>query len=217
MESLSLSLKKAQADGMLSGIKVSRLVKVLHLLFVDDILIMSKASLAEWEKIRDILLVFCRASGLVINVQKSVFMYAGVDPEILQSLKDLLHFSCKDLAVGFKYLGYLMKPDCYKSEDWQWLIDKFESRINHWCNKWLSLGGHFVLIKDVLESLSVYWLTLAHFSVAVLNKLRKLSFSFLWSGNKNKNGYHLCSWLSISKPKHYGGWGLRISLFFTGP
>jgi len=117
MKSLSLSLKKAQADGLLMGIKVSRLIKVLHLLFVDDILVMSRASLAEWEKIQAILHVFCRASGLVINVQKLVFLYSGVAPENLQPLKDLLHFSCKELPMGFKYLGYLIKPNCNKLGD----------------------------------------------------------------------------------------------------
>jgi hypothetical protein len=59
MEGLGLSLKKAQADGVLTGIKVSRLIKVLHLLFVDGILIMMKASVVEWEKIQNILHVFC--------------------------------------------------------------------------------------------------------------------------------------------------------------
>jgi hypothetical protein len=166
------------------GIKVSILVKVLNLLFVDDILIMSRASLVEWEKIQDILHVFYRASGLVINVQNSIFLYAGVSSEILQSLKYLLQISFKELDVGFKYLGYLMKPNCYKLEDWQWLIDKFETKINHWCNKWLSLGGCFVLIKSVLESLLVYRMTLAYISVLVLHKLCKLSISFLWLGNK---------------------------------
>jgi hypothetical protein len=97
MEGLSLSLKKAQDDGTLTGIKVSRLIKVLHLLFVDDILIMSRASLAEWEKIQVILHVFCRASGLVINVQKSIFLHSGVSPETLQSLKDLLFSPVKSL------------------------------------------------------------------------------------------------------------------------
>jgi hypothetical protein len=36
----------------------------------------------------------------------------------------------------------------------------------------------------------------------------------MWSGNKNKNGYHLCSWISISKPKFYGGWGLHNIFVF---
>lgn len=131
MEGLNLSLKKAQANGALMGIKVSILIKVLHFLFVVDILIMSKASVAEWEVIKNILCVFCRASGLAINVQKFTFLHSGVLQETLTVLKDLFHYSFKDLSVGFRYLGYFMKPDSYKSKDWQWLIEKFEKQINH--------------------------------------------------------------------------------------
>jgi hypothetical protein len=55
MEGLSLSLKKGQYEGKLSGIKVSRIIKILHLLFVDDVLIMSRASILEWQEINKIL------------------------------------------------------------------------------------------------------------------------------------------------------------------
>jgi hypothetical protein len=48
MEGLSLLLKQGQAEGKLTEIKVSRLIRIFHLLFMDDILIMSKASLEEW-------------------------------------------------------------------------------------------------------------------------------------------------------------------------
>jgi hypothetical protein len=47
MEGLNLLLKQNFVDGLLSGIKVSRLTKILHLLFADDVLILSKASLTE--------------------------------------------------------------------------------------------------------------------------------------------------------------------------
>jgi hypothetical protein len=63
MEGLSLALKRGQVEGKLTGIKVSRLIRILHLLFVDDILIMSKASLDEWQEINRILTVFCSATG----------------------------------------------------------------------------------------------------------------------------------------------------------
>jgi hypothetical protein len=52
MESFSLLLKKGQTEGSLTGVKVSRIVKILHLFFVDDILIMTKASLEEWKEIK---------------------------------------------------------------------------------------------------------------------------------------------------------------------
>jgi hypothetical protein len=48
MEGLSLALKRSKEEGLLMSIKVSRLYNIIHLLFFDDILILSKASIAEW-------------------------------------------------------------------------------------------------------------------------------------------------------------------------
>jgi hypothetical protein len=77
MEGLSLLLKKGQVEGKLTGVKVSRLVKILHLFFMDDVLIMTRASLQEWKEIDDILKNFCRATGLAVNLSKSTFHHSG--------------------------------------------------------------------------------------------------------------------------------------------
>jgi hypothetical protein len=45
METLSLLLKNSQREGSLLGIKVLRLSKILHLFFVDDVLLLTYASL----------------------------------------------------------------------------------------------------------------------------------------------------------------------------
>jgi hypothetical protein len=45
MEGLNLLLKEGQAAGKLTGVKVSRIVKILDLFFVDDVLIMTNDSL----------------------------------------------------------------------------------------------------------------------------------------------------------------------------
>ena len=68
------------------------------------------------------------------------------------------YFSLDD---GIKYLGFRLKPNCYKKEDWTWLLAKLESRINNWCNGWLSRVGRLVLIKSILEEIPVYWMPLA--------------------------------------------------------
>jgi hypothetical protein len=39
--------------------------------------------------------------------------------------------------------------------------------------------------------------------------------SFLWSGNKQNQTYHLCRWEIISKPKVFGRWGLRNIFCFS--
>ena len=58
MEGLSLLLKKGQEEGKLSRVKVSRLVKILHLFFVDDVLIMKNASVEEWLEIKIYIIIF---------------------------------------------------------------------------------------------------------------------------------------------------------------
>jgi hypothetical protein len=64
-------LKKAQTEGKISGVKPSRLLKVILLMFLDDVMIMNLSQVAKWEEIFSILTTFCRAVGLFINPQKS--------------------------------------------------------------------------------------------------------------------------------------------------
>jgi hypothetical protein len=49
--------------------------------------------------------------------------------------------------------------------------------------RWLSLGGHFTLIKVVLEGKIVYWMALAAIPASVLTKIHKLIFNRMvrWS------------------------------------
>jgi hypothetical protein len=105
--------------------------------------------------------------------------------------------------------GYYIKADHYKASDWDWLITKVEKRVSHWCNRWLTIGGRYTLIKSVLEGQPIYWMALAAIPISVLDKLRSLTYRFLWSGSKDQHKIHLCNWESIAKPKSKGDWGIR--------
>jgi hypothetical protein len=171
------------------GIKVSRLIWILHLLFVDDILIMTKASITEWLEIKKLLATFCSATGLLINSHKSSFYQFGVQQPVLDSIKAVFTYSINNLANGFKYLGYILKADRFKAEDWNWLLMKYENRINHWCNRWLTLGGQLVLAKAVLESQPIYWLALDKYTLfgPPQNSSDRLQLSLEWE--KKKKGF----------------------------
>lgn len=52
-------LSKSSADHSISGIKVTKLLKIVHLMFVDDVLVMSNADPLEWKVIVDILQAYC--------------------------------------------------------------------------------------------------------------------------------------------------------------
>jgi hypothetical protein len=126
----------------------------------------------------------------------------------------LFPFEVKPLDTRFKYLGFYIKPNCYTRVDWLWLEKQFEKRIMSWNHKWLTLGGRFILVKSVLESISVYWMSLAKIPKCVLNNIRRIIFSFLWSGKKEKECMHLTRWKKIGKPKKDGGWGIKNIYIF---
>ena len=76
-------------------------------------------------------------------------------------------------------------------------------------------GGRFTLVKYVREGQPVHWMALAIIPASILEKIRKLMFSFLWSGDEGKNHFHLCSWEVIARPKLLGGWRIRNIYLFN--
>jgi hypothetical protein len=77
------------------------------------------------------------------------------------------------------------------------------------------MGGRFVLVKVVLESIPVFWLGIVNIPSSVLARIRQLMFNFLWSGCGNSVRVHLCKWEDLAKPKAYGGWGIKNLYWFS--
>jgi hypothetical protein len=115
---------------------------------------------------------------------------------------------------GFKYLGYHLKLGASKTEDWIWLVSKLEKKIGLWLNKWLSLGGRYVLVKTVLESQTVFWMSFEEILRSILNKIHKLMFDFLWNGSKDKHQFPLVRWEILVQTKKLWWLGILKSLSF---
>ena len=127
----------------------------------------------------------------------------------------IMPYKMDPLTSGFKYLGYFLKPLGCKSNDWVWLLQKFKKRISHLYYNFLSLGGRLVLVQAVLSSLPVYWFGLAPIPISVLNKLRSLTFAFLWGSTAAKRRYDLVSSDILSRPKDFGGRGILYFPWFS--
>ena len=123
-----------------------------------------------------------------------------------------LHYT---LDEGLKYLVFRLKPNCYRNEDWNWLLAKLEHRVNIWCNRWLSRACRIILVKSVLEAIPVYWMALAWIPKAILEKARRIFSNFLWNGNKEHKVLPWVKWNQIARPKELGGWGIKNSLMFA--
>jgi hypothetical protein len=70
-EGLSRAIIEAKSRGEFIGVSLSPTLRLSHLLFVDDVLIFCSGLRQDAEKLRSILDLFSRATGMQINGQKS--------------------------------------------------------------------------------------------------------------------------------------------------
>eukprot|EP00253_Pinus_taeda_P016010 PITA_16010 len=145
-----------------------------------------------------------------INSRKSQIIQEGLSRPEREQFRSLFPFEISSMGAPFKYLGFWLKPNAYRKEDWAWLIAKIEARIKHWSFKWLSRAGRLILIKSVLLAIPVYWAALTWVPKGVLEKIRRLCNRFLWAGSKESSVLPWVAWEKVARPKEWGGWGIKI-------
>eukprot|EP00253_Pinus_taeda_P036521 PITA_36521 len=205
-EGLSQLIHKATREGKVKCIEVPTNLFISHLLFVDDILIFTNTEHIEIKELKSILDLFLKATGMQINHRKSQLIMTGLAVQERGRLHSVLPFQPSTLELPFKYLGFWLKPNDYKKEDWNWLIPKIESRISHWSFKWLSKAGRLTLIKSVLLAFPVYWVALTWVPKGTMDKIRRLCSRFLWDGSKENSVLPWVGWDKVARPKDWGDW-----------
>jgi len=70
---------KAKREGTIKCLEVAVNLFITHLLFVDDILLFSNGSLTEFKKIKEILELFMKETGMEVNYRKSQLIMEGLN------------------------------------------------------------------------------------------------------------------------------------------
>eukprot|EP00253_Pinus_taeda_P035322 PITA_35322 len=208
-EGLSQLIHKARREGKVKVIEVATNLFISHLLFVDDILIFRNTEHIEIKELKSILDLFLKATSMQINHRKSQLIMTGLAVQERGRLHSVLPFQPSTLELPFKYLGFWLKPNDYKKEDWNWLIAKIESRISHWSFKWLSRVGRLTLIKSILLAILVYSAVLAWVPKGTMDKIRRPCSRFHWDGCKENSVLPWVGWEKVERPKDWGGWGIK--------
>ena len=149
-----------------------------------------------------------------INVENSILSENGFPEEVRDRIMDEFPYIIKPMDEGFKYLGFVFKPNAYSFNDWKWLYKKIEGRIGCWTYKFLSMGRRLVLLKAVLQSISIYWAMIAYIPKGILQKLRKKFFCFIWSANRHSEGIPLAKWQVLANPEYLRVWGIKNPFIF---
>ena len=149
-EGLSCLIHKAVTERELTGIKVCRdSPTISHLFFTDDLLLCCKASKQEALKIKSILESYGKASGQMVNFDKSAIFYSKNTTE--QRKKEVSEGldNMKEARNG-TYLGLPMAIGRSKTQVFGFVKSKINNKLQGWKQKLLSQGDKEVLIKSVI-------------------------------------------------------------------
>ena len=131
VEGLGRAILFAKDYGTYHGLSFGNDIVLTHVLFVDDIVMVNDGSEQSLSTLYEILLIFCKASGMKINDNKSSLYYSCLEEFEVISLQNIFTFPVDSIGQGMKYLGFHLKPCRYLLKDWDWLIIKVEKRINN--------------------------------------------------------------------------------------
>jgi hypothetical protein len=149
VEGLSCLLKSQVESSALNGVKVaSTALAVNHLLFADDSLLFFEASIGGATEVKEVLRIYCNASGQQLNMDKSsIFFTKGCPNVIKEGIKSELGVHRETL--NDKYLGMPSDVGRSKSRAFKYLKDKVWKKVLGWLEQLLSVGGKEILVKSV--------------------------------------------------------------------
>nr|GEW58809.1 transposon Ty3-G Gag-Pol polyprotein [Tanacetum cinerariifolium] len=169
MEGIHTSLREACHSSIIYDIDIgSSNITLSHMFYADDVIITTEWNALDMDNIIRIHNVFHLASGL-INIHKSNVYDVGVsNNEVLVMANNA---GCFSGVFPFTYLGLPIGANMNLSVNWKTLLDKFDYRLLKWKAKLLFIGGHLTLIKSVLGSLGIYYLSIFKVPDIVLKTL----------------------------------------------
>ncbi|XP_068474816.1 uncharacterized protein [Phaseolus vulgaris] len=151
--------RMAEEKNLIDSLEVGRAkVKVSMLQYTDDTLFFYEANTKSVFNIKGILQCFELSFGLRVNFLKSRIGRTGLDQISLQRFAVILNY---DVMVSpFVYLGLPVGGRHKRGAFWNGVIEKVQARLSRWKGKCLSMTGRICLIKYVLSSISLFYMSL---------------------------------------------------------
>ena len=67
IEGISILIEKEKVEGILIGVKIYSFIRIIHLVFVDDVLLLGEGTLENMQSLSQILNLYKQATGMEIN------------------------------------------------------------------------------------------------------------------------------------------------------
>lgn len=120
-----------------------------------------------------------KVSGQMINLSKSFFyLHDRVPTQVGQRLRRWTGIG--QGTFPFTYLGCPIFYGRKKKEYFEGLVKKVTSNILSWRNELLSSGGKYILIKHVLQSISIYQISVMNPPKGVVDIIHRIIAKVFW-------------------------------------
>lgn len=129
---------KVESQGAITGVPSSkRGLRLSHLFFADDNLLLCKVNSVEWRRITNILEKYEEASGQKLNKDKmSIFFSRNTSPEKREEISRLSGLSATQCYE--KYLGLPIMVGRSRYQAFKSIKDRVWGQLNDWKVKFLS-------------------------------------------------------------------------------
>ena len=206
---LSISLIQAESTRRIQGVRVGRRgLYFNHLLFADDSLLFFRNDNHSLRNLQCILDWYSNILEQKINLGKSdLFCSPNMPKETQEALAREIQVNL--VQCPSKYLGINFKLRGNRIVDFQFLIDKLNSKLQGWKARLLSQAGKAAHIKSILQSLPLYTFSCFKVLEYVCTKMDSIVRAFWWGHEPGERKLHMLNWDKICHPRRYGGLGFK--------
>nr|GEX95635.1 RNA-directed DNA polymerase, eukaryota [Tanacetum cinerariifolium] len=124
----------------------------------DDAIFMGQWSDSNISTIVHALKCFHKAAGLCMNLHKSKLL--GVAVEVDKVSRTASKIGCLTLKTPFSYLGVRVGGLMSRLKSWDEVVNRLRSRLSKWKMKTLFIGGRLNLLKSVLGSMAIDYMSM---------------------------------------------------------
>lgn len=128
---------------------------ISHLLFADDCMVFSQATVQGAERLHDILELYREGSGQLVNKEKSAIFFSANSSD---EEKTIFHerMDVHTEALAEKYLGLPTALGRSSEDQFDHIVTSIRKLVTGWAPKLMNSAAREVLIKSICQAIPTY-------------------------------------------------------------